>query len=281
MTLALARRFGLAALVAAAGCAGNLTPGSGDEGDSPETTGTFGEDSAIVGQNAEVTASSGLNLRSGPSTNYGIILTMPHGAVVPVTATQNGWYKVSYNSHTGWCSGLYLTPVGGNNNGGGGNNNGGGGSSPVDDAIARAQSGVGFSYHWGGGCWSPGGAPGACYGSCPNCSHSGTWGADCSGYVAKVWQVPGKSALTTCAHPYSTWNFANTHDHWSDVSRANVKRGDAFVYNSGSSGHIFLYDSGDAWGWAKAYECKGCSYGCVHDTRQVYSNYKAIRREGF
>ena len=55
----------------------------------------------------------------------------------------------SYNGKTGWCSGTYLAPVT---------------STPppstnskVDEAIARAKSGVGFSYHWGAGCWSPGG----------------------------------------------------------------------------------------------------------------------------
>jgi hypothetical protein len=78
----------------------------------------------------------------------------------------------------------------------------------VGHAIQRAQSGVGFSYKWGGGCWSPGSTSyGACYGSCPNCSHSGSWGADCSGFVAKVWQVPGNEDLTSCDHPYSTVNF--------------------------------------------------------------------------
>ena len=137
-------------------------------------------------------------------------------------------------------------------------------------------------YHWGGGCWNPGSsAHGACYGSCPNCSHSGTWGADCSGYVAKIWQVPGASALTSCSHPYSTYNFYNQHTHWSDISRSSVKKGDAYVHNSGGSGHIFLYDSGDRWGWVKAYEAKGCSYGIQHDTRMAYSYYKPIRRYGY
>jgi uncharacterized protein YraI len=259
-------------LLAIAGCAGGN--GTGEEGDSQENTGDFVADNAIVGQKARVTASDGLNLRTGPSTNYNIILTMPNGATVDVSAASNGWYKVSYNGHVGWCSGVWLTPV----SGGGG----GGGTGPgVDKAMARAQSGVGFSYHWGGGCWDPGASHGACYGSCPNCSHSGQWGADCSGYVAKVWQVPGPSATTSCSHPYSTWNFANTNDHWSGVSRSNVKKGDAYVYHTNGAGHIFLFDHGDPWGSVWAYECKGCSYGCVHDLRTAYSNYKAIRREGF
>jgi uncharacterized protein YraI len=265
------------ALILVAGCGGQITSGAnGDDGESDSQLNTtiVQEDSAIVGKQATVTADAGLNLRTGPSTSDAIILTMPHGATVSVLGASNGWYKVTYGSHTGWCSGLYLTP----NVGGGGSS---GGSAEVAAIMSRAASGVGFSYHWGGGCWNPGSsAHGACYGSCPSCSHSGSWGADCSGYVAKVWQVPGASALTTCAHPYSTWNFYNTHDHWSDVSRSNVKRGDAFVHNSGSEGHIFLYDSGDGWGWVKAYEAKGCSYGIQHDTRMVYSYYKAIRRAG-
>ncbi|HZS37911.1 MAG TPA: SH3 domain-containing protein [Polyangia bacterium] len=266
---------GLSAAIAIGlvGC-GAPPPDDGDP-DSQQNTVIVNADSAVVGKNATVTASNGLNLRSGPSTSDSILLVMPSGATVSVEAVSNGWYKVNYKGTTGWCSGTYLSP----DAGGGGSP---GGSSAVDQAIARAESGVGFSYHWGGGCWSPGSsAHGACYGSCPNCSHSGTWGADCSGYVAKIWQVPGASALTTCEHPYSTVNFYNEHTHWADVSRANVKRGDAFVHNSGSEGHIFLYDSGDAWGWAKAYEAKGCSYGIQHDTRMVYSYYKAIRRDGY
>lgn len=266
----------IVALVVVAGCGGQITPGTAGDGesDSQENTTIVQEDSAVVGKNATVTAQSGLNLRSGPSTSDQILLVMPHGATVKVLATSSGWYKVDYQGTTGWCSGLYLSA----DVGGGGS---AGGSSEVAAILSRAQSGVGFSYHWGGGCWSPGSSSkGACYGSCPNCSHSGTWGADCSGYVAKVWQVPGTSALTTCQHPYSTYNFDNQHTHWSDVSRSNVKQGDAFVYNSGSEGHIFLYDSGDAWGWVKAYEAKGCSYGIVHDTRMAYSYYKAIRRAG-
>jgi cell wall-associated NlpC family hydrolase len=261
--------------LALAGCGAGQINGADGEGDSQATDQEVQLDSAIVGKPAKVTATDGLNLRTGPSTDHSIILTMPHGATVQVQGASGGWYKVSYSGHVGWCSGLYLTPE----VGGGGSP---GGATAVDHAIARAQSGVGFSYHWGGGCWNPGSSShGACYGNCPNCSHSGTWGADCSGYVAKVWQVPGAVALTTCSHPYSTYNFYNQHTHWNDVSRSNVKRGDAYVHNSGGSGHIFIYESGDRWGWVKAYEAKGCSYGIQHDTRMAYSNYKAIRRDGY
>jgi cell wall-associated NlpC family hydrolase len=236
-----------------------------DPGDDPDVA------YALVGGKAKVTASGGLHMRTQPSATAPIILTLPHNAIVNVLASQSGWYKVSYSSHTGWAYGAYLAPSDAPPT-----------TTPVDRAIARAKSGVGFSYHWGGGCWSPGsGHPGACYGSCPNCTHAGTWGADCSGYVAKVWQVPGASALTTCSHPYSTYNFRWTTAHWSRVSRSHAKRGDAFVYDSGGEGHIFLFDSGDPWGWMHAYEAKGCSYGIVHDLRTAGSAYVVIRRSGY
>jgi uncharacterized protein YraI len=225
---------------------------------------------AVVGQKARVTAESGLRLRSGPSTDRSIILTMPHGAIVDVLAASHGWFSVRYSGHTGWAYGGYLARVD--------STSGGTMSAGVAASISRAQSGVGFSYHWGGGCWNPDSSShGACYGSCPNCSHSGTWGADCSGYVSKIWQVPGSEALTHCSHPYSTYVFYGERYHWSAVSRSNAKRGDAFV----RQGHIFLFDSGDPWGSMRAYEAKGCSYGIVHSTRTADSTYRVIRRNGF
>jgi uncharacterized protein YraI len=269
------RKLAIAAMLAMTGCGGQAV-GQVDDGesDSQTTTTSVAAESAVVGSDAKVTASA-LNLRSGPSTSDSILEVMPQGATVHVIGSSGGWFKVTYNGTTGWCSGLYLSPEAG----GGGSS---GGSTEVDAAIDRAKSGVGFSYHWGGGCWDPNStAHGACYGSCPSCSHSGSWGADCSGYVAKVWQVPGAVSLTTCEHPYSTYNFYNEQTHWADISRSNVKLGDAFVHNNGSSGHIFVYDSGDAWGWLMAYEAKGCSYGIQHDSRMVTSDYKPIRRDGY
>ena len=275
-----------ATLIGLGACAGTADPGldPGDESDSSGTT--TASIKANIGGQAQVTATS-LNLRSGPSTTYQILAVMQKGDVVSVLGVSGGWEKVAFKGTVGWCSGTFLTAT---TSGGGGadggttvdaGGGGGGTGGPVDDAMMRAAGAVGFSYHWGDGCWSAGSSAGSCSGSCPSCSHSGQWGADCSGFVAKVWQVPGPSALTSCQHPYSTADFYNSKDHWSDISRSTVKRGDAFVYRSGSAGHIFLFDSGDPWGNVVAYECKGCSYGCVRDNRSASSSYKPIRREGF
>jgi hypothetical protein len=151
------------------------------------------------------------------------------------------------------------------------------GAADVAAILARAASGVGFSYSWGGGCWDPSsGDHGSCSGNCPSCSHAGQWGADCSGFVAKAWQVPEGSDTTTCEHPYTSSDFYSGADHWSDVPRSAPQAADAFVRN----GHIFLYESGDAWGWVMAYEARGCATGIQHDSRTAGSEYKLIRREG-
>lgn len=150
-----------------------------------------------------------------------------------------------------------------------------------DEIIGLSKSGVGFSYWWGHGRWRLDGAQhGSCSGSCPSCSHSGSYGADCSGFVGKVWQVPGPIAVSTDAHPYSTFNFQYESTHWKAIAKGDVKKGDAFVYNSNGAGHILIYESGDPWGSIWAYECKGCSYGCVYNSRTAGSMYRTIRREG-
>jgi uncharacterized protein YgiM (DUF1202 family) len=63
-----------------------------------------------VGVGASLTTTTGLNLRSGPSTDYEILLTMPEGAVVKAleTTPTNGFYHVEYEGTQGWASGNYL-----------------------------------------------------------------------------------------------------------------------------------------------------------------------------
>jgi cell wall-associated NlpC family hydrolase len=231
----------------------------------------------------KMTTTGNLNLRTGPSTTYAVLLVMPAGAVVDVlnTAAQTGFLNVRFSGTAGWASTKYLeagatttTPA---------PSTGVDGPPSPDNAIARASASVGFSYFWGGGSWSGSGATssnkGSCSGNCP--SHSGKYGADCSGMVGKAWQF-GNTALEVNSHPYSTVNFVNdVAGKWSTISRGALKRGDAMVYNSNGAGHIVLWEKGDGWGTSTVYECRGCSYGCVHNARAMSSAYKAIRRAGF
>ena len=134
-----------------------------------------------------------------------------------------------------------------------------------DQIIAIAKSGVGCRYVWGGTCW--------------NASNK-TWkGADCSGYVTKTWQIPAASATSSCLpHYYTTSSFKSSSTHWSTVSRSSLIKADALNYNSGSAGHIVLYNSGNGWGNAQTYEAKGTAYGIVYGTRYVSSSYAGKRR---
>lgn len=59
---------------------------------------------------ATVRTTANLNLRTGPSTAYRILATIPQGTTVKVLArAANGWYKVGYAGLTGWVSNAYVT----------------------------------------------------------------------------------------------------------------------------------------------------------------------------
>ena len=163
-----------------------------------------------------------------------------------------------------------------------------------DEIIAKAAPAMGYSYWWGGGCWR---TDGTCHGvcsttapnGCPNCTPSASsgcsqaYGADCSGLTNKVWGLPSTGTdITDCVHgPYSTATYYGASSYWTDQARSDMKRGDAFVYNNGSAGHVFVfesYENTNVWGNAWAYECKGCVAGCVHDLRAVTSSYIGKKR---
>lgn len=279
------------------GCSVQQAEGSADSEElvgAEEDDGTDGRGAeSVVGAvaaGAQLRTTANLNLRNGASTSNKILHVIPSGSLVTVVSgtPKSGWYNIKHGGSTGWSYGVYLDKVSSGDGGGGSATPppSGGGGSKIDEGIARAKAGVGFSYWWGHGRWLASGATssnkGSCSGSCPSCSHGGSYGADCSGYVAKIWQVPSSNdQLSDDSHPYYTGNFTSNTSYWSTVSRGSAKRGDAFVYNSGGAGHIFLFESGDGWGSMWAYEAKGCSYGIVRNLRTAGSNYKAIRRTGW
>ncbi|AXH97369.1 transglycosylase family protein [Ornithinimicrobium avium] len=67
--------------------------------DPPATSGTF-----------VVTATAGANIRSGPSTSYGVVGAAAHGTRVSGQISTNGWLKLS--DGRGWISGAIVAPVG-------------------------------------------------------------------------------------------------------------------------------------------------------------------------
>jgi len=285
----IAAGFALIASLVVACAPGGNAPDSQDVQGADETVAS-GEDglTGSIAVGTTIISTTGVNLRNGPSTSNTIYYTVPTGSHVTVqdATPQNGFYKVKHNGTIGWSYGAYykLDQTSDPPDDGGGNPPPSAGVRA--DAIARAQSAVGFSYWWGHGKFLSAGptssTKGSCSGSCPNCSHSGSYGGDCSGYVAKVWQVPASNtSFSSDDHPYSTADFVNSTSQWSVISRDDLQQADAMVYRTGSAGHVFIYDHGDGWGSPYAYECKGCSYGCVSGIRSVSSAYKAIRHTGW
>jgi uncharacterized protein YraI len=298
-------RFAFSIATALAGCAApsvamdspdlaqpaeEVTPDGEPDGGAPAPDlagGDLGSPSAItVGGMARVTAGM-LNLRTGPGTMNMILTAMPCGAQVAVVGgPMNGWWNVTFMGQTGWASGNYLVAESAFDSsicGGGAMADGGLAMGGDQMAILdRAKTGVGYSYWWGHGAWAdPKASAGTCVGSCPNCTHMGIYGADCSGFVAKCWQIPGPSPLTQDLHPYSTYNFYNQTTHWSKVPRGSLQPADGLVYNANGAGHIVLVESGnDPWGDLWLYEARGCATGIVHNLRTVPMEFIAIRREG-
>ncbi len=229
-------------------------------------------------------ATADVNLRAGAATSERVIEVVPTGSVVSVTTAGcpvNGFLPVTHHGVRGWSYASYYRAYTAPQS-----DAGAPGTFTRADAIARARQSVGFAYWWGHGRWRPEGISaatrGTCTGNCPGCTFTGSYGADCSGMVAKAWRVPSSNDdVAVDRHPFGTVHFVDSNALWSDVSRANLRGADALVYNTNGAGHILLYESGDGWGSVYAYECKGCSYGCVHNLRSVGSAYKGIRRAGF
>lgn len=157
-------------------------------------------------------------------------------------------------------------------------------SSLANSYVKRALGAVGFSYWWGHGRWTTAGTSvaktGSCSGTCPNCTHTGSYGADCSGLVAKAWQIPSSNTdITVDAHPYSTANMIAASSKWTFIDRAKIVAGDAMAYNASGKGHTFIYRTGDGWGSFWSIEARGCAYGIVHNLRTAGSNYKTLRKK--
>ncbi|MBX3263729.1 MAG: SH3 domain-containing protein [Labilithrix sp.] len=86
-----------------------------DEDGAPEDVAASSDAiSGAVAVGAELVTTTRVNLREGPSTSDGVLLTMPSGArvtAVAATAT-DGYYQVSYNGEVGWAFGAYLKATG-------------------------------------------------------------------------------------------------------------------------------------------------------------------------
>ncbi len=72
--------------------------------------GLSGSSSSSVLFRAKV-VTSGLNVRTGPSTGYGIVGSLGYGTIVNVYGTSGSWYKILYGGYYRWIAGWYTVRV--------------------------------------------------------------------------------------------------------------------------------------------------------------------------
>jgi hypothetical protein len=143
-------------------------------------------------------------------------------------------------------------------------------------------------YEWGGGCYrlnnrdDTRGAP-----------DSGGEGADCSGFVFRVWALKGDGRSGQ-----RWWDYDNeihgpfdTGDYYSPLAREpfhRIAKGypatkymDAFVYRAGGSGHIGLIYDEEREGHDQVAEAKGDADGTVimREFFRQDSRYRAVERD--
>ncbi len=160
---------------------------------------------------------------------------------------------------------------------------------PAEAIVCRGTSAEGFSYEWGGECWCSTGcdpdltscSPGVCtpnpgFSGCPDCTHSGTYGADCSGFVSKAWQVPDPQPTDACdVTRYVAASFTSDHSYWNVVPMTSLQPADAVA----SSSHVILvigYE--DSYGEHEVVEAAGCTPGIIRHSRTFSSSYSGARR---
>lgn len=64
-----------------------------------------------------VNSEKGLNVRSGPSTDYSVIGTLSNGSKIEVTGESGGWYRFDYNCKDGFVATKYTTTQATDSNG--------------------------------------------------------------------------------------------------------------------------------------------------------------------
>ena len=140
------------------------------------------------------------------------------------------------------------------------------------EIIARAESAIGTVYSWGQESWVP--------------DSPGTGGPDCSGLGLKCWEVPKtlyyqeEHNVNATFTRYTSYSFYNLAGPWKELdSRADLEMGDILVKNDGSSGHVTIYYSGDAWNSPIIYEAPGTELKIRRISRYLGSEYKPIRRD--
>lgn len=156
-----------------------------------------------------VNSTTGLNVRSGPSTSHQKLGRLAYKEKVTVLSTSNGWSKINYNGTTAYVSDSYLqnTIPSGNTSV----------STNAAGVIAYAKQFLGVPYVWGG--------------TQPS-------GFDCSGFTQYVFKH--KAGITLPRNSYVQTLYGKS------VSKENLQPGDLVFFdtkgvNDGNVSHVGIY----------------------------------------
>ena len=174
-------------------------------------------DNSTTGTTKYVSASVGLNVRSGAGTSYSKLGKLEYKEKVTVLSTSNGWSKINYNGKTGYVDSSYLQSTVPGSNGNNANNNNNTVSTKANEVIAYAKTLLGKPYVWGA---------------------QGPNSFDCSGFTYYVFKNKAGIILPRTSSAQSKYG--------TYVSKSNLKPGDLVFFdtngvNDGNVSHVGMY----------------------------------------
>lgn len=158
-----------------------------------------------------------LNVRTGPSSRYRVVGTLPEGRKITLSGKQSGGFaQTTYAGHTRWVAVAYLAK---SRSGGGSSTGGGSGSSSAPKtsaakgraALAFAKRQLGKPYQWGA---------------------EGPARYDCSGLVLAAWNSVGVSMPRTARAQYAAER---------RISKSQLRPGDLVFYYGQTPKHVAMY----------------------------------------
>ena len=152
------------------------------------------------GQFEVVVSADTLNVRTGPSTDYGKIGSLTGGTKVTVLGESNGWYKIDYNGQEGWISGAYTYKPG---------ESSAAGQKAVDHAYSLMNTCVNNNWHYDQN----------------RRTQDGYY--DCSAFTHRCWAAAGYSFGWANSEGQAT----RIYNKVGEISKSDVQPGDLLFYH--------------------------------------------------